>query len=289
MTMNAARISTLALILLGACEQRRDPAIGREAATRARAHVTEGIGAVDRLTAGLSRAISGAAVPVAGAMGDTARLRRALRDLHDDHTPTGRELSLYPTSFIAAVRPDGKAAASDRSGAPDPVAERDLAAEFPCVRRALQGSPGTCAGQFSLAQGTTRRWFVAVVPARATADAPVQGAVVAAMTFGNIARAVRGALDLSTARDGVQLAVGILHEGRTYPSGTDNDVAARYLVRERLVRAVPRALAAQSARSAVQFDFAENEGRMQWGAAAAPVPALGEGAALLVFRAPLRQ
>jgi hypothetical protein len=77
---------------------------------------------------------------------------------------------LYPLSFVAAVRPDGKAAASDRSGEPDVMAERDLGAAFPCVRTAMQGTAGTCAGQFGLTEGVTRRWFVAVVPARASAD-----------------------------------------------------------------------------------------------------------------------
>lgn len=278
-----------ALILLGGCEKDRDPAVGRAAAERARAHVASGRAATERLTGGLSRAIEGASTPVGGAMADPARLRRALRDLHDDRTDMGRALSLFPTSFIAAVRPDGKAAASDRDATPDPVAEKDLGAAFPCVRAALQGTAGSCAGQFSLVEGAQRRWFVAVTPARATADGPVVGAVLAAMTFGNIAKAVRGALNIETARDGVQLAVGILHEGRTYPSGTDNDVPAAFLVDPPLVRAIPQGASARAAQVVITFNFTQNNGRMQWGAAAGPVPTLGDGASLIVYRAPLRQ
>lgn len=289
MNMTHARAWTVALTLLVGCERAPDPAIGRAAAERARAHVTSGLGAVDRLTTGLARAMQGTSAPVGAAMGEVPRLRRALRDLHDDHTPLGRELTLYPLSFVVAVRPDGKAAASDRSGEPDVMADRDLGAAFPCVRAAAQGTAGTCAGQFGLTEGVTRRWFVAAVPARASADAPAAGAVVAMMTFGNIAKAVRGALDMETTRDGVQLSVGILHEGRTYPAGTDNDVAARYLVREPLVRAIPADIAGRAGREAVSFNFTERGGRLQWGAAASPAASLGEGAALLVFRAPVRQ
>jgi hypothetical protein len=151
--MTHARAWTVALSLLVGCERAPDPAIGRAAAERARAHVTSGLGAVDRLTTGLARAMQGTSAPVGAAMGEVPRLRRALRDLHDDHTPLGRELTLYPLSFVVAVRPDGKAAASDRSGEPDVMAERDLGAAFPCVRAAAQGTAGTCAGQFGLTEG----------------------------------------------------------------------------------------------------------------------------------------
>lgn len=278
-----------ALILLGACGRQGDPAVGAAAAERARAHVASGRAATERLTQGLSRTIDGASAPVGAAMADPVRLRRALRDLHDDRTDIGRALSLYPTSFIAAVRPDGKAAASDREATPDPVADKDLGAAFPCVRAALQGTAGACAGQFSLTQGLERRWFVAVTPARATADGPVVGAVLAAMTFGNVAKAVRGALNIETARDNVQLVVGILHDGRTYPSGSDNDVPSAFLVRDPLLRVIPQGTSDRAAREVVTFTFAQNDGRMQWGAAAGPVPTLGDGASLLVYRAPLRQ
>lgn len=289
MTMSTRGIRwAAALILLGACEKQGDPSVGREAAERARAHVASGRAATERLTQGLTRTIEGAATPVGAAMADATRLRRALRDLHDDRTEIGRALSLYPTSFIAAVRPDGKAAASDREATPDPAADKDLGAAFPCVRAALQGAAGSCAGQFSLTQGSERRWFVAVTPARG-ADGAVVGAVVAAMTFGNIAKAVRGALNIETARDNVQLAVGLLHEGRTYPSGNDNDVPAAFLVDAPLVRALPQDASARAAREVITFQFAQNEGRLQWGAAAGPVPSLGEGASLVVFRAPLRR
>lgn len=287
MHMSITRRWVLALSLLGACEKAADPSIGREAAQRAAANVTSGLRGVDRLTSGLGRAMQGASAPVGAAMADAARLRRALRDLHDDRTPMGQELSLYPTSFIAAVRPDGKAAASDRDATPDPVAEKDLAEVFPCVRAALQGTAGSCAGQFSLVEGAQRRWFVAVVPAR-DAGGEVTGAVLAAMTFGNVAKAVRTALDMETTRDGVQLSVGILHEGRTYPAGADNDVPGHFLVRAPLVRAVPASFAAAAGRGAQTFNFTEGA-RMQWGVASAPAASLGEGAALVVFRAPIRQ
>lgn len=288
MTTTALRRAT-ALALLAACQKTPDPAIGREAATRAQAHVASGRAATERLTQGLARTLEGAGAPVGAAFADPARLRRALRELHDDRSDIGRALSLYPTSFIAAVRPDGKAAASDREATPDPVADKDLGAAFPCVRAALAGTAGTCAGQFSLTAGAERRWFVAVTPARAATDGPVVGVVLAGMTFGNIARAVRGALDLETARDGVQLAVGILHAGRTYPAGADNDVPPAFLVRPPLVREIPADASERAPREAVTFTFSQNDGRMQWGAAAGPAPTLGEGAALVVFRAPLRQ
>lgn len=289
MNMSNTARCFVGLSLLAACEKSADPSVGRQAAQEASANVQSGTRAVERLTSGLARAVEGTSAPVGAAMGDSSRLRRALRDLHDDHTPLGRELTLYPTSFIAAVRPDGKGAASDRSAAPDPLIDVDLAEAFPCVRRALQGTAGSCGGQFSLVEGSARRWFVAVVPTRPAAGEPVNGAVVAAMTFGNVAKAVRGALEMERSREPVQLAVGLLHEGRTYPSGADNDVPARFLVRPAMVRAIPASFAAAAARAPQTFTFTENGGRMQWGVASAPAPALGEGAALMVFRAPLRQ
>lgn len=290
MGMNTAVRWAAALILLNACAKKPDPAIGRQAAERARAHVASGRAATERLTQGLARDLAGAGAPIATALasGDPTRLGRALRDLHEGQSVIGRALSLYPTSFIAAVGADGKALASDRSATPDPLRDKDLGAAFPCVRVALGGTAGTCAGTFGLTAGIERRWFVAVTPARVSAEGPVTGAVVAAMTFGNVAKAVRGALDLETSREGVQLAVGILHAGRTYPAGADNDVPAHFLVREPLVQQIPAGTSERAAQAEVTFTFSQNEGRLQWGAAAGPVPSLGPGASLLVFRAPLR-
>lgn len=269
--------------------------MGREAATRARAHVREGLEATGRLTNGLQAVLLGAAPTVVTSIADpidVARVRNRLRDLHDDRSATGRQLSLYPTHFVAVVGLDGKGLAGDIEASRDYLPGLDLRTPLACVGAALGGTAGTCAGDFVPMQGApARAYMVAAVPLRATADGPVVGALVGAMTYGRVAQAIREALNVSTLRDRVQLAVGFWHGGRLVPSGRENnDVTAAMLVPDSLVRRVPGNTGARLARGeAFTFTFAENNGAMQWGAAVAPAPALGAGDGLMVFRAPLRQ
>ncbi len=288
--------AVMALGVIAACERGPDPAVGRAAAAKAAEHVSEGREGVDRLAHGFGEVMTKVAREMSGAMAeprDVARVRNRLwHDMHDDRTEVGRDLTLYPTWFLAAVGADGKGVAGDRAPDQDYLPGKDLAAAFPCVRAALQGNGGTCVGEMASGEGQPARvYLVAAQPTRTADGATVNGAVVGAITFGRLAKAVRELLNLRTARDRVQLYVGFWYDGRVIPSGTrDNDVAAAFLVPDTLVPRVPRDLDAQLARGGrTTFTFDENGGRMQWGAAAGRVPTLGDRTALVVFRAPLAQ
>ena len=284
-----------ALVLCGlGCSNGREDAVGREAATRARAHVREGLEAAGRLTNGLQTVLVVAAPTVVTAIADpidVARVSNRLRDLHDDRSATGRQLSLYPTHFVAVVGLDGKGIAGDIEAARDYLPNLDLRAPFACVGAALGGTAGMCTGDFVTMPGApSRAYMISAVPLRATEGGAVVGALVGAMTYGRVAQAIRQALNVTTLRERVQLAVGFWHGGRLVPSGRDNDVPAGMLVPDALVPRVPGNTGARVARGeAFLFNFSENNGAMQWGAAVAPAPALGPGDGLMVFRAPLRQ
>lgn len=284
-----------ALVLCGlGCSKGGGDAVAREAATRAQANVREGLGAVGRLTSGLQAALASSAQPVGAAIVeplDVARVRNRVRDLHDDRSASGRQLSLYPTWFIAAVGLDGKGLAGDQEPARDYIPGLDLGERFPCVRAALQGTAGSCTGDLVTTEGAAARgYMLSAVPLRATTDGPVVGALVGAMTYGRVAKAIREALNVSTLRERVQLSVGFWHGGRVVPSGVDNDVPAALLVPDSLLPRIPSNLGARLARGeSFTFTFSENQGAMQWGAAAAPAPTLSQGDGLIVFRAPLRQ
>jgi hypothetical protein len=284
-----------ALVLCGlGCSKGGGDAVARDAATHAQAHVREGLGAIDRLTTGLQAVLTSSAAPVGAALVeplDVARVRNRLRDLHDDRSASGRQLSLYPTWFVAAVGPDGKGLAGDQEAGRDYLPGLDVGASFPCVGAALRGTPGSCTGDLVTTPGAAARgYMVSAVPLRATADGPVVGALVGAMTYGRVAKAIREALNVTTLRDRVQLAVGFWHGGRVVPSGRDNDVPAALLVPDSLLPRIPSNLGARLARGeSFTFTFNENQGAMQWGAAAGPTPTLGPGDGLIVFRAPLRQ
>jgi hypothetical protein len=284
-----------ALVLCGlGCTKGGGDAVGREAATRAQAHVREGLEATGRLTHGLQAVLVAAAPTVVPSIADpidVARVRNRLRDLHDDRSTTGRQLSLYPTHFVAVVGLDGKGLAGDLEASRDYLPGLDLRTPLACVGAALGGTAGTCTGDFVTMQGApSRAYMVSAVPLRATPDGPVVGVLVGAMTYGRVAQAIREALNVSTLRDRVQLAVGFWHGGRLVPSGRDNEVTAAQLVPDSLLPRVPGNTAARVGRGeAFTFTFTENNGAMQWGAAVAPAPALGAGDGLMVFRAPLRQ
>ena len=283
------------LVLCGlGCSKGGGDAVGREAATHAEAHVREGLAAVGRLTDGLQAVLVGAAPTVAESIAvplDVARVRNRLRDLHDDRSATGRQLSLYPTWFVAAVDTDGKGLAGDQDAGRDYIPGLDLRASFACVGAALAGTAGSCTGDFVTTPGAAARgYMVSAVPLRASPDGPVVGALVGAMTYGRVAKAIREALNVSTLRDHVQLSVGFWHHGRVVPSGVDNDVPAALLVPDSLLPRIPHNLGARLARGkAFTFTFSENQGALQWGAAIAPAPTLSPGDGLMVFRAPLRQ
>lgn len=284
-----------ALVLWGlGCTKGGGDAAGREAATHAQGHVREGLAAVGRLTGGLQAVLAGAAPTVAAALAeplDVARVRNRLLDLHDDRSATGRQLSLYPTWFVAAVGADGKGLAGDQPAGRDYLPGLDLGARFPCVGAALRGAAGSCTGDLVTTEGAAPRgYMVSAVPLRAAPDGPVVGALVGAMTYGRVAKAIREALNITTLSERVQLAVGFWHGGRVVPSGADNDVPAALLVPDALVPRIPANLGARLARGeSFTFTFTENQGAMPWGAAVAPAPMLGPGEGLIVFRAPLRR
>jgi hypothetical protein len=275
------------------CSKGPNDAAGRNAETRAKAHAREGLEAAGRLTTGLQAVLTSAAPGVVTSISDpidVARVRNRLRDQHDDRSATGRQLSLYPTHFVAVVGLDGKGIAGDIEASRDYLPGLDLRAPFACVGAALGGTAGSCTGDFVTMEGApSRPYMVSAVPLRATADGPVVGALVGAMTYGRVAQAIRQSLNVTTLRERVQLAVGFWHGGRLVPSGRDNDVPASMLVPDALLPRVPANTNARVARGeAFTFTFSENGGAMQWGAAVAPAPALGAGDGLMVFRAPLR-
>lgn len=286
---------SLVLVMCGlGCSKGGGEAVGREAATQAQAHVREGLAAVGRLTNGLQAVLVDGAPTIAATIVeplDVARVRNRLRDLHDDRTATGRQLSLYPTWFVAAVGADGKGLAGDQEAGRDYIPGLDLRAGFACVGGALTGTAGSCTGDLVTTEGAAARgYMLSAVPLRATPDGPVVGALVGAMTYGRVAKAVREALNITTLRDRVQLSVGFWHGGRVVPSRLDNDVPAALLVPDSLLPRIPGNLGARLAHGeSFTFTFEENQGAMQWGAAAAPAPTLGPGDGLIVFRAPLRR
>lgn len=276
-----------------ACGRNIDPTVGRRAAEKASEHVTEGSAAVERLTTGLVEVTRKAArdiAPSVDAPVNVARVRNFLtHELHDDHTEVGRDLTLYPTWFLAVAGVDGKGIAGDRAPDQDFIPDKDLGAAFPCVRTAIAGTGGHCVGEMASAQGQeTRVYLVAAQPIHA-ADGTTRGVMVAAINYGRLAKAVRETLNLRTARDNVQLHVGFLRNGRVLPSGHDNDVAQAYLVPDVMLPRIPRDAGQRVAGGGFfTFTFTENQGRMQWGVAVGQVSALGD-TAMIVFRAPLRQ
>ncbi|MDB4929067.1 MAG: hypothetical protein JWM10_1551, partial [Myxococcaceae bacterium] len=264
-----------ALLVWGlGCSKADNDAAGREAATRAQAHVREGLEATGRLTGGLQAVLASVTPTVVTSIADpidVARVRNRLRDLHDDRSAAGRQLSLYPTHFVAVVGLDGKGIAGDIEASRDYLPGLDLRAPFACVAAALNGTAGSCTGDFVTMEGApSRPYMMSAVPLRATAEGPIVGALVGAMTFGRVAQAIRQSLNVSTLRDRVQLAVGFWHGGRLVPSGRDNDVPASMLVPDALLPRVPGNTNARVARGeAFTFTFSENGGAMQWGAAVA--------------------
>ncbi len=283
------------LVLCGlGCSKGNNDAVGREAATHAQAHTREGLEALGRLTNGLQTTLTNAAPTVISGFDapfDVGRLRNRVRDLHDDRSANGRQLSLYPTYFVGVVGPDGKGLAGDREPGRDYLPGLDLRTPFACVGAALAGTAGSCTGDFVTMEGAPMRgYMLSAVPLRATPDGPVLGALVGAMTYGMVAKAIRQALNITTLRDRVQLAVGFWHGGRIVPSGQDSDVPAAMLVPDSLLPRIPGNTAARLTRGeSFTFTFAENNGAMQWGAAVTPAPSLAPGDGLVVFRAPLRQ
>jgi hypothetical protein len=292
MNVRAMGLALVAAGVMAACGRGADPAAGRAAAAKAAEHVNEGREGVERLAHGFTDVmtkVARAMGPAVAEPGNVARGRpRLLHDMHDDRTEVGRDLTLYPTWFLAAVGTDGKGIAGDRAPEQDFIPGKDLAAAFPCVRAALQGTGGTCVGEMASGEGQTPRvYLVAAQPTRAAEGGPINGAVVGTITYGRLAKAVRELLNLRVGRDRVQLYVGFSYDGRVIPSGTrDNDVAAAYLVPDSLLPRVPRDLDAQvtAGHGAATFTFSENDGQMQWGAAAGRVPSLGDRTSLLVFR-----
>ncbi len=292
----SVRTKALALVaagVLAACNKGPDPAVGRAAAAKAAEHVIEGRGGVERLTRGFAEVMTKVSREMGPALADpsnVARVRnRLLHDMHDDRTEVGRDLTLYPTWFLAAVGPDGKGIAGDRAPEQDFLPGKDLGAAFPCVRAALQGTGGTCVGELSSGEGQSPRvYLVAAQPTRAAEGGAITGAVVGTITFGRLAKAVRELLNLRVGRERVQLYVGFSYGGRIIPSGTrDNDVTAAYLVPDTLLPRVPRDLDTRLSQGngATTFTFDENGGQLQWGAAVGRVPTLGPQTSMVVFRA----
>lgn len=282
--------ATAALAL--ACTRQPDPAIARAAAQKATQHAAEGGASVERLATGLVEVSAKAARTLGAVMVapiDVARVRNAVRiDLHDDHTDVGRDLTMYPTWFLAAVGTNGQGIAGDRAPESDFIPGKNLSAAFPCVAAALQGTGGRCVGELASGEGQPARvYLVAASPTRG-ADGAINGAFVAAVNFSRLAKAVRETLNLRTANERVQLHVGFLRNGRVLPSGADNDVAQAYLIPDGFLRRIPAGIEARARTAPATFTFDENGGAMQWGAAVAPVAAL-DGAEIIVFRAPLRQ
>jgi hypothetical protein len=270
-------------------------AVANEAARAATGHVDRGRTSVSTLSDGLLATLGRCATPVGQRLGapvDPARVRNGLRDLHEERSSLGRELSFYPTRFLAALGTDGKAIASDKAPEQDTLPGRDVGAAFPCATAALQGRPGTCVAEFSPRDGEPPRVFLlAAQPTRAVEGGPVLGALVGAVSLASLARSLRTDLDVRTVHDGVQLRVGFLVGDRVVPSGTDNTVQEAYLVPDTLVPRIPRDTwtKLQATAGRFTFTFTENDGRFQWGAAVGTVPALGDRVALVVFRSPLRQ
>lgn len=295
--MNTRWVCALLLVGLG-CSKAKSDAVGREAAARAQVHVREGLEAVGRLSNGLRGVLEECAPQLAPTLAeplDVARVRNRLRDLHDDRSATGRHLSLYPTRFVAVVGLNGRGLAGDIVAGSDFVPGLELGSPFPCVGAALAGTAGSCTGGFvAMERAPRREYLVSAVPLRVTPDGPVVGAVVGAMTYAKVARAVREMLDVNTLRDRVQLAVGIWHDGRFIPSRSDpgslDDVEEKWLVPLALAQQFPANGAQRLAGGAsFPFTFSENRGERQWGAAAGPSPLLAPGDGLVVYRSPLLQ
>ena len=130
LTLGPAIFAAIALIvfaaLAAACTPKVDPAIANTAAQKATENAREGAASVERLATGLVEVTGkGARMlgPFFSAPVDPARVRNIVRvDMHDDHSEVGRDLTMYPTWFLAAVGTDGRGVAGDR----DPVSYTHL-------------------------------------------------------------------------------------------------------------------------------------------------------------------
>lgn len=284
---HTAGMVVLAALAAGGCKKSDDGAAAQAATRAAEQYVREGNDATRRLVEGLTGVISRAAPTVAPTLGDPARAREALRALHDDRTPMGRDLALYPTSFVAAVNADGTVVAADLREQGDALSGKDVRTAFPCVAQALSGTAATCSGALTLREGEpTRAYAVTAVPMESSGDGGTsRGALIGVMNLARMAQAVRQSLDLDHRRDRVQLSVAYWVNHRLVPLPDDPDVAVAWRVPQSLVARLPADTGTRvESGGTATFHFTENEGRMQWGAAAAPTPVLGQGAGLVVYR-----
>lgn len=278
----------VAMVSLG-CKKKENGAAALAAIQGAQRYVAEGNQSTQRLVDGLTGVLTRAAPALAPTMGQADRARSALRALHDDTTAMGRDMALYPTSFVALVGAGGRVIAADVQEGRDPLTGKDLRAAFGCVAQALGGTASHCAGTLDLAAGgPARAYSVTAVPLEASGDAGAgRGALVGMMNLARVAQSIRRALDNDHRADRVQLAVGFWVNDRVVPSPDDPDVAQAWRVPQTLLSKLPREFASRIGSGAVTFHFTENQGQMQWGGAASPSPSLGPHTALIVYRGTL--
>lgn len=211
----------------------------------------------------------------------------ALRSTLVGFTTPGGAMTLYPTSFVTVTNREGVSLARDIANeSDDRMKGMDLRVHFACVRQALEGREGTCVGELpAVGAMPSRVLLVAVAPIKNPAN-EVIGTVSAGLTYGSISRMVD-----ATLRGSIGDAVfwtGLRWRGRVMPSGTDRDVAPRWLVPASLVREI-RAADAQRIETAGGEHFwpfvQDNRG---WAGALAALPSMPE-TQIVLFRSEANQ
>ena len=193
-------------------------------------------------------------------------------------------LTLYPTGFVAAVNPQGRAVARDVPEDDDHMRGMDLGALFPAVRTALTGTASTGLGELpAAADQPARVYLVSAAPVR-DPSVIVEGREI---YVGPLSRSGEGAVRTAAGPQPV-LWVGLRRLGRVMPAAQDRDVPPRWLVPAALVAAIPGNTDSRLTGTApVTWTFIEN-GQRGWAGAVATLPEL-EGASVLIYRSEAEQ
>jgi hypothetical protein len=244
-----------------------------------RADLPRAIEAANRLTGGMVERVGSVASQIARplAAGDQGNLRAELVALS---TPGG-PLTMYSFSFVVAIDRDGRVVARDKPNeSDDRMKGMQFRPLFSCVGRALENHAELCVGELPAEGETPSRAVLLAATPLLDAQNQVIGALGAGVTFGPLSRMIDSATRLTTG-DAV-FWTALRYNGRVFPSGTDRDVTARWLLPAVLVRRAPRTPV-----TAPTFVNYIEDGR-GWAAAFAPLASI-PSTEVLLYRSEARQ
>jgi hypothetical protein len=199
-----------------------------------------------------------------------------------DMSRPGGKLGIAAFGFVAAVGLDGKVIARDKPKDEDKLKGFNLAVPFSAVQQALQGGEANEVGEFPAVDGYPSSVIsVAAVPVR-DATGKVVGALAAGRSFGRLAVLAKTYIEVETKKDPV-IWVGLLRNGRLFPSGDDSDVMEINLIPKPLVDAVPKDIETRTANPGQTATWTFMESARGWAGVAANLPEL-QGTRIVIYR-----